>query len=86
MNYKACRISSCEPHKIIIHPNELKRKVYIETTSECNNNCRHCFNRSGDSSTRIPFPELVAMEELFTRSNNIIQVILSGGEFFTRPD
>lgn len=86
MNYKACRISPCEPHKIIIHPNELKRKVYIETTSECNNNCRHCFNRSGDSSTRIPFPELVAMEELFTRSNNIIQVILSGGEFFTRPD
>lgn len=59
--------------------------LYIEITSKCNLNCKHCYNNSGETSINIPIDIL---ESLISDalSDGIRSFTISGGEPFTRTD
>ena len=61
------------------------RKIYLETTTRCNNYCQHCFNRSGEKENDLSVENIIELERGFCNLGNITQVLLSGGEFFSNP-
>lgn len=66
-------------------PNTDSRIVYIEVTGKCNLNCKHCFNNSGDTGEDLEWNYITRVYdelEMF----EVKQVIISGGEVFTRKD
>lgn len=64
---------------------KIERKIYLEVTTECNNNCFHCFNRSGALRYALHLDDIITFEKDFHNLGNITQILLSGGEFFVHP-
>lgn len=84
MNKKNCKISD-DGKCIECSFACANRKIYIETTTRCNNACRHCFNRSGEQSYDLSLDDIIDIEQHFSNFGTVNQVILSGGEFFCNP-
>lgn len=82
MNQKNCS-KSLDGKNIECKFTNAKRKIYIETTTQCNNNCLHCFNRSGEKNYYLTEEDIVNLERDFGKFGTISQVLLSGGEFFS---
>lgn len=58
----------------------------VEVTTKCNLNCQHCYSNGSITNQEVissdQFKQLVAT----LQTNNVINIELTGGEFFTHPE
>lgn len=59
--------------------------LYIEITSKCNLNCKHCYNNSGESAVDISTDSFKKLIDDAIREG-VTNFTISGGEPFTRTD
>jgi len=60
-------------------------KIYIETTTQCENNCRHCYFSEYKGSPQLGFDEIIEMQEFF-KSIGVLSLTYAGADPILRDD